>query len=68
GRVMIVDHGNGFYTVYGHLEDSLVEKGADVQRGTRVGTVGDDGTAGRPSLYFEVRSRGKAVDPMKYLS
>ncbi len=67
GRVMIIDHGGGLYTVYGHLQDALMPEGGQVRPGMAVGTVGEAGLWGKPSLYFEVRDRGRAVDPMRYL-
>ncbi len=68
GRVMIVDHGSGFYTVYGHLQDFLVKEKQEVKRGMAIGTVGNTGYTGEPSLYFEVRVKGRDKNPMHYLS
>jgi len=67
GRVMIVDHGSGMFTLYGHLQDILVARDSEVKRGMAIGTVGSTGSLGGPSLYFEVRIRGRAVDPARYL-
>jgi septal ring factor EnvC (AmiA/AmiB activator) len=68
GRVLILDHGNGIHTVYGHLQDVMVSVAQRVGQGAVVGTAGDTGTLGVPSLYFEIRSRGRAVDPERYLA
>jgi septal ring factor EnvC (AmiA/AmiB activator) len=68
GRVMIVDHGNGLFTMYGHLQDVLVVTKQEVRQGMPIGTVGNTGSVGSPSLYFEVRDRGRAKDPRSYLS
>jgi murein DD-endopeptidase MepM/ murein hydrolase activator NlpD len=67
GRVMIVDHGSGFCTVYGHLRDATADVGTPVTRGATIGTVGDTGSLGAPSLYFEVRNHGQPADPGRYL-
>jgi septal ring factor EnvC (AmiA/AmiB activator) len=67
GRVMIVDHGSSFHTLYGHLQDTAAGVGSRVIRGAVVGTVGDTGSLGAPSLYFEVRHYGQPADPRRYL-
>jgi septal ring factor EnvC (AmiA/AmiB activator) len=66
GRVVIVDHGGRFYTLYGHLASVDVSKGAAVQAGDDLGTVGMAPT-GSPSLYFEVRIDGRPADPVQWL-
>ena len=66
GRVVIVDHGGRFYTLYGHLASVDVSKGAAVQAGAEIGTVGMAPT-GAPSLYFEVRIDGRPADPVQWL-
>jgi septal ring factor EnvC (AmiA/AmiB activator) len=66
GRVVIVDHGGRFYTLYGHLASVDVSKGATVQAGDELGTVGMAPT-GTPSLYFEVRIDGRPADPVQWL-
>jgi len=66
GRVVIVDHGGRFYTLYGHLASVDVSKGATLQAGDEIGTVGMAPT-GTPSLYFEVRIDGRPADPVQWL-
>ncbi|MEO5823357.1 MAG: peptidoglycan DD-metalloendopeptidase family protein [Vicinamibacteraceae bacterium] len=66
GRVVIVDHGGRFYTLYGHLGSVDVSKGAVVHAGDEIGTVGMAPT-GTPSLYFEVRIDGRPADPVQWL-
>ena len=66
GRVVILDHGGRFYTVYGHLASIDVSKGAAVQPGDALGTVGM-APSGAPSLYFEVRIDGRPADPVQWL-
>ncbi len=66
GTLVIVDHGAGAYSLYGHLSQALVTKGASVKRGSVVGSVGHT-PAGAPALYFELRIDGRPVDPVQWL-
>lgn len=63
GRIIIVDHGGGYYTLYGHLSELRVDEGDNVEADRVIGLVGDSGSLEGPSLYFEIRYRGKPVDP-----
>jgi septal ring factor EnvC (AmiA/AmiB activator) len=67
GRLVIVDHGNQTFSLYGNLGEIGVTKDARVQRGMTVGTVGLS-DAGVPGLYFELRVDGRAVDPLQWLA
>jgi murein hydrolase activator len=67
GELVIVDHGGGYYTLYGHASSLEVEKGQAVETGQKIGEVGDSGSFGDPTLYFEVRKNGKAIDPLRWL-
>jgi septal ring factor EnvC (AmiA/AmiB activator) len=67
GNLIIVDHGNDYYTLYAHVADILVREGDDVRAGQRIGTVGDTGSLSGARLYFEVRYQGKALDPADWL-
>lgn len=67
GRIVIVDHGDAFHSISGHLEEIYVEVGAPVEEGQALGTVGETGSLGGPSLYFELRRDGEAVDPEIWL-
>ena len=67
GRLVILDHGDRFYTVCGHLGDVLVRVDDEVAAGQVIGTVGDTGSLSGPGLYFEVRQGGDAVDPVAWL-
>jgi len=67
GPLVIVDHGDRCYTLYGYLATTSVTKGARVEKGAAVGTVGRAPASGAPALYFEVRVDGKAVDPLQWL-
>lgn len=66
GRVVIIDHGDRFHTMYGHLDRVLCEKGQAVRGGTAIGTVGATGSLSGPQLHFEIRHKGVAVDPMPW--
>lgn len=66
GQLVIVDHGGGAASLYGHLGSVGVNKGERVAAGTSVGTSGRN-TGGNPSLYFELRVDGKPVDPLQWL-
>jgi murein hydrolase activator len=68
GNVVILHHGGGFYSLHAHLHKTLLSQGAPVKKGESIGLVGDTGNNEKPSLYFELRENGKAVDPAQYLS
>lgn len=68
GNVLILHHGGGFYSLHAHLFKALPRQGAEVKKGDAIGLVGDTGNSEKPSLYFELRENGKAVDPALYLS
>jgi septal ring factor EnvC (AmiA/AmiB activator) len=68
GNVVILHHGSGFYSLHAHLFKSLQTQGASVKKGDTIGLVGDTGNSEKPSLYFEIRENGKAVDPTQYFT
>lgn len=67
GRLVILDHGDGYFTVTGHLETFDVAVGDAVARRERIGTVGETGSLSGPRVYFEVRRGGEALDPADWL-
>ena len=67
GNLIIVDHGNEYFTLYAHIADIEAKEGEDVRQGQRIGTVGDTGSLAGPRLYFEVRYQGKPQDPEQWL-
>jgi murein DD-endopeptidase MepM/ murein hydrolase activator NlpD len=67
GRTVIIDHGGGITTLYGHMSEIGASQGQTVSRGDIVGFVGATGTATGNHLHFEVRVNGGAVNPRNYL-
>jgi len=67
GKMVEIDHGNGLVTRYGHLSEIDVDVGDTVRAGAVVGRLGSTGRSTGPHLHYEVRVKGEAVDPQKYL-
>lgn len=67
GNFILIDHGGGMATAYGHLSQILVADGQHVDQGVVIGLVGSTGASTGPHLHFEVRISGKPVDPTAYL-
>lgn len=67
GRLVIVSHGNGLETRYGHLSGYAVKSGQKVKAGEVIGYVGESGDATGPHCHFEVRSNGQVRNPRDYL-
>ena len=67
GRTIMIDHGNGISTRYGHLSGFAVTVGQRVQRGDLIGYVGESGRSTGPHLHYEVRINDTPVNPYKYL-
>ena len=68
GKIVIVDHGGGYFTVSGHLADVFVAVGELLDAGDTLGSVGDTGSLEGPGLYFEVRAGAESLDPAEWLS
>ncbi len=66
GMVMVVDHGKGYMSLYGHAQTLLKNAGDIVNKGETIALVGRSGGQAEPGLYFEVRHKGQAVDPARY--
>lgn len=68
GNTVILDHGDGFYTIYGYLQDALKSAGQKTTAQEVIGRVGQSGNALKPALHFEVRFHQKAMDPSQWLT
>ena len=68
GNLVLVRHPNGYVSAYAHLKDMSVAKGAVVNRGDAIGTVGQTGSVSRPQLHFELRKGATPVDPVPLLA
>jgi len=66
GLLLIIDHGNGYMSLYGHNQSLYKEAGDWVDVGETVATVGDSGGQERSGLYFEIRHNGKPLNPTKW--
>ena len=66
GNLVIVDHGEGTYSLYGYLDAMDVARGDHLDAQARLGTSGRN-PGGNPALYFELRVDGAAVDPLQWL-
>jgi len=67
GNLVIVDHGEGYHTLVAHLATMQTAMGEEVEAGAVLGTVGDSGSLKGPYLYFEIREKGRPVDPRPWL-
>jgi septal ring factor EnvC (AmiA/AmiB activator) len=67
GNCVVISHGGGFYTLYGHLESIMVSQGYPVREGDAVGTVGETSTPEGAVLHFEIRQGREALDPAEWL-
>lgn len=67
GLMILIRHAGGVVTAYGHLEDSLVDRGHKVTRGQPIARAGNSGDAEDPQLHFQVRAGRRPLDPMRYL-
>ena len=66
GTSILIDHGYGFSTLYGHLNEVSVKKGQQVKKGEVIGKVGSTGTSTAPHCHYEVRINDVAVNPIDY--
>ena len=65
GRTVIIDHGNGYSTLYAHMQKILVQKNQRVKQSHVIGTVGTSGLSTGPHVHYEFRVNGKHKDPVK---
>jgi len=67
GNMIIVDHGDNYYTLYAHVEELFKAKGDNVESNEVIATAGDTGSMSGSKLHFEVRHHGKPEDPLKWI-
>ena len=67
GYAVVIDHGNGLSTLYGHNSELAVDEGQSVAKGQVISYAGSTGNSTGPHVHFEVRANGDPVDPMRYL-
>jgi septal ring factor EnvC (AmiA/AmiB activator) len=67
GNLVLIDHLDGYYSLYGHLSEILITVGDEIPVGRIIGRVGESGSLSGPILHFELRKNGKPVDPLVYL-
>jgi murein DD-endopeptidase MepM/ murein hydrolase activator NlpD len=67
GETIILNHGLGYYSIYGHLSAVSVARDDRVEPGQVIGAVGDTGSLKGANLHFEIRQKGEALDPMGWL-
>lgn len=68
GNCIMIDHGNGYVTLYGHLSSISVSVGQTVSQGATIGAVGSTGNSTGPHLHFEVLKNGTRIDPEQFFS
>lgn len=67
GRMVIIDHGNGYQTLYAHLNAFYVDVGQSVAKGEAIGQCGNTGNSTGPHLHFEIQLNGVRLNPLNYL-
>jgi septal ring factor EnvC (AmiA/AmiB activator) len=68
GKVIIISHGSGYHSVYANLNEIFFKPGDIVKKWEPVGRVGESGTINAPALYFEMRYKGKPLNPLQWLA
>jgi murein hydrolase activator len=66
GRMVVVDHGERYFTIYGYLSEIIKRNGEDIRRGEVIGRVGGGDTLEGSKLYFEMRKDGRSLDPVPW--
>ena len=66
GNCVIIDHGYGYETLYGHMNKLFVKKGEKIKKGQKIGEVGDTGASTAPHLHYEVHFKGKPINPIHF--
>ncbi len=68
GNCIILKHGNGFETLYGHLSKILVSSGQKIEIGQKIGNIGSTGRSTGPHLHYEVHKNGQKINPQSFLT
>ena len=68
GLLLIIDHGSGYHSLYGNLSEIFLDAGDILIDGTVIGKIGNSSLLDYPTLYFEIRYKGKPVDPVEWLA
>ncbi|WP_443936534.1 M23 family metallopeptidase [Pedobacter sp. MW01-1-1] len=68
GNCVVIQHGNGFQTYYGHLSRILVRNGQSIESGNYIGKVGSTGRSTGPHLHYEIHKNGKVINPRSFLT
>lgn len=68
GKVIIINHGSGYHSVYANLNEIFIKSGDVVNKRDAIGRVGESGTISAPALYFEIRYKGKPLNPLQWLA
>jgi murein DD-endopeptidase MepM/ murein hydrolase activator NlpD len=67
GNVLVIEHGDGYFTMYGHLSSAIVSPGRYVEIGQEIAVSGNTGISSGPHLHFEIRNGEFPIDPLRYL-
>jgi murein DD-endopeptidase MepM/ murein hydrolase activator NlpD len=67
GTTIVIEHGYGVKTTYGHLREALVHAGDQVERGQTIATIGNSGRSTGPHLHYAIEVKGRLVDPLDYI-
>lgn len=67
GQLLIINHDKGYHSLYGNLAEIFYNTGDIIEKGSKIGIVAETGLAGVPTLYFEIRYKGRPLDPLGWL-
>ncbi|MDH3326710.1 MAG: peptidoglycan DD-metalloendopeptidase family protein [Gammaproteobacteria bacterium] len=67
GFVLIIEHGKGYMSLYAHNQQLLGKVGDQVRKNQHIALAGNSGRSGKPALYFEIRYKGKPVNPARWI-
>ena len=67
GQLLIINHDKGYHSLYGNLAEIFYKAGDIIKKGSKVGTIAEKGLLSVPTLYFEIRHKGKPIDPLGWL-